>query len=321
MDYTTLGGTRLRVSVAGLGCGGNSRLGLGAGKSVDEAVRLVRAAIDLGVNYFDTARNYGTERVLRAAIRDIPRDSVVISTKSTVRIDGARITPERLVANLENSLSQLGVEYVDVYMLHGVAPRDYDYALTTLAPALLTARDTGKFRHLGITETAPQDPTQQMLRRAVTDPCWEVAMLAFHMLHQSARTHVFSKTRENGIGTLIMFAVRNIFSKPGLLEKTVKDLVRNGDLPTDFPDRDDPLGFLVHEGGATSIIDAAYRFVRHQPGADVVLFGTGDPDHLQSNIGSILKPPLPDADVELLHALFGSLTGVGLDSPDNMPRP
>ena len=321
MDYTTLGKTGLRVSVAGLGCGGNSRLGLGAGKSVSEAAKVVRAAIDLGVNYFDTARNYGTEPVVGAAIKDVRRDSVVISTKSTVRVDGARLTAERLIANLDNSLTQLGTDNIDVYMLHGVRPADYDYCLETLAPALLKERDKGKFRHLGITETAPRDPTQQMLQRAVTEPCWEVVMLAYHMMNQGARMHVFPKTRENGVGTLLMFVVRNIFSKPGLLEGTVKDLVRNGDLPADLPDQDDPLGFLIHEGGAASVIDAAYRFARHQPGADVVLFGTGNPDHLQSNIDSILKPPLPDANVERLHALFGGLTGVGLDSPDNMPKP
>jgi len=146
-------------------------------------------------------------------------------------------------------------------------------------------------------------------------------MLAFHMLHQPARTHVFPKSMENGIGTLAMFAVRNIFSKPGLLQRTVRELIRDGALPVDLPDPDDPLGFLVREGGAASIVDAAYRYVRHTPGVDVVLFGTGDPDHLRSNVESILKPPLPDADVEKLHTLFGGLTGVGLDSPDNMPRP
>ena len=146
-------------------------------------------------------------------------------------------------------------------------------------------------------------------------------MLAYHMMSQNARNKVFPQTLEKGVGTLLMFVVRNIFSVPGLLEHTVADLIKNGDLPADMPNPNDPLGFLVHEGGASTIQDAAYRFARHQPGADVVLFGTGNPDHLQSNIDSILKPPLPDADVATLHAMFGALIGVGLDSPDNMPGP
>ena len=55
MDYTTLGRTGLRVSVAGLGCGGSSRLGMGYGSSTGEAARIVRHSLDLGVNFIDTA--------------------------------------------------------------------------------------------------------------------------------------------------------------------------------------------------------------------------------------------------------------------------
>jgi L-galactose dehydrogenase len=82
----------------------------------------------------------------------------------------------------------------------------------------------------------------------------------------------------------------------------------------------DPLGFLIHPGGASSLTDAAYRYVRHEPGVDVVLFGTGSPDHLRSNIASILKPPLPQEDHGKLGDLFGRLVGVGLDAPHLTPR-
>jgi L-galactose dehydrogenase len=53
MEYVTLGKTGLRVSVAGLGCGGNSRVGLGRGKTENEAIALVRQALELGVNVLD----------------------------------------------------------------------------------------------------------------------------------------------------------------------------------------------------------------------------------------------------------------------------
>src|SRR5262249_49341052 len=82
MHYTTLGSTGLKVSVAGLGCGGNSRIGLGTGLSEAQSVALVREALDLGVNFLDTAASYGTEQVIGKAIRGRPRAAVVISTKS-----------------------------------------------------------------------------------------------------------------------------------------------------------------------------------------------------------------------------------------------
>ena len=67
--------------------------------------------------------------------------------------------------------------------------------------------------------------------------------------------------------------------------------------------------------------EAAYRFARHEPGVDVVLFGTGDAGHLRTNVASLLKPPLPEADRAKLAALFGHLTaGVGFDSQQGQRR-
>ena len=74
MEYTTLGNTGLQVSVAGLGCGGFSRLGLPAGKSEDEAARLVLGAVDLGINVLDTAPAYGTEATVGKALKSLRRD-------------------------------------------------------------------------------------------------------------------------------------------------------------------------------------------------------------------------------------------------------
>jgi len=315
MDYTTLGRTGLRVSVAGLGCGGFSRLGLGTGGDEAGAIGILREALDLGVNLFDTAAAYGTEKVLGKALRGVPRERVVICTKAPFGVSNPNASPESAVASLDRSLKELGTDYIDVYQLHGVAPGAYDHAARVIAPALLREKEKGKFRHLGITETAPGDPDHAMVQRACHDGVWDVAMIAFHMMHQNARRHVFPLTRQYRVGTLMMFAVRNIFSRPERLAATMRELAADGEVPQALADNPDPLGFLVHNGGATSVIDAAYRFVRHEPGVDVVLFGTGDPAHLRSNIASILKPPLPEADHARLAELFGHLVGVGLDAP------
>jgi len=322
MQYTTLGRTGLRVSVAGLGCGGNSRLGLGAGKSEDEAVALVRAAIELGVNFFDTAEVYGNERVLGRALAGVARDSVVVSSKSRiVGEDGNLLTAAAVVENLEESLRLLSLDSLDVFHLHTVLPDQYDYALHQLVPSLLEQKDKGKIRNLGITESPPRDPHQAMLQRALNDSCWDVVMLAFHLMNQGPRTTVFPRTRAQGVGTLIMFAVRNIFSRPGVLERTLKELAAKGEVPQELADQPDPLGFLVHEGRASNVTDAAYRFARHEPGADVILFGTGDQDHLRANVASLQKPALPPADREKLRVLFARLRGVGLVFPDKRASP
>lgn len=320
MHYTTLGKTDLNVSVAGLGCGGNSRIGLGAGLSEAQSIALVQRALDLGVNFLDTAIAYGTEGIVGKAIKGRPRESVVLSTKSHVNaLDGSNPMPaSAVVANLEGSLSALDTDYVDVFHLHGLWPRFYDRAMAEIVPALLREKEKGKLRHIAVSETGPRDPGHTMLERAVEEPVWEVFMLAFHMLHQNARDRLLKRTQANKVGTLCMFAVRNIFSKPGLLEGTIAGLADEGRLPRSLAESKEPLGFLVHEGGAESLIDAAYRFARHEPGIDVVLFGTSSIAHLEANIASILRPPLPAADVQKLYDLFGHLVGVGLDLPDRV---
>jgi L-galactose dehydrogenase len=140
-------------------------------------------------------------------------------------------------------------------------------------------------------------------------------MVGFSMLHQGARTRVFPLTRANGIGTLLMFAVRSIFADPPRIAREQRAMAEQGLVDKSLGETDDPLGFLVHAAGAANITEAAYRYVRHEPGVDVVLFGTGDARHLRENIAAISKPPLPEADRAKLKTLFGHLTnGVGLDS-------
>jgi aryl-alcohol dehydrogenase-like predicted oxidoreductase len=316
MEYVTLGRTGLRVSVAGLGCGGNSRIGMGAGKAEAESIALLRQALDLGVNFFDTAADYGTETLIGEAIKSVPRDRVVIATKAMIHRGGEPIPVARGVESLDRSLRRLDTDYIDVFQLHVVPPSVYDYAWSEIAPVLLREKEKGKFRHLGITETSPNDHEQRMLQRAVHDGVWETVMLGFNMMHQNARTKVFPHTMANGIGTILMFVVRNLFSQPGRLEAKMKELAEAGQVPRWLAETGNPLGFLLHASGASSLTDAAYRFVRHEPGVHVVLFGTSNPEHLRANIESLLKPPLPEADRQKLTEWFGHLLGVGLELPD-----
>jgi aryl-alcohol dehydrogenase-like predicted oxidoreductase len=133
MDYTILGRTGLKVSVAGLGCGGPSRLGRRQNKSEKEAVALVRLAVDLGVNFFDTAEWYGTEHNVGAVIAELPRDRLVISTKKTLSPMDHPDPGAEVARSVEQSLRRLRTDYLDVYHVHGVYPGDYQYVERTAA--------------------------------------------------------------------------------------------------------------------------------------------------------------------------------------------
>jgi len=310
MDFTTLGNTGLRVSRMGLGCGGPSQLGLRGGGSEAGAETVVRRALELGVNYFDTAETYRTEEVLGRALRGAPREGLVIaSKKAATDRDDKLVSGDDFLAGIDRSLSRMGLEYLDVYQIHALTLEEYDHAAAEILPAMLRAREAGKIRHIGVTEEFIPDSGHAMLSRTLDEEAvpWDTVMVGFNLLNPSARRRVFPRTRERGIGTLIMFAVRRALSRPDRLRELLdalerRELLAPGELP-----RENPLGFLLGEGRAASLPEAAYRFCRHEPGVDVVLVGTGSVEHLEENARAILAPPLPAEDLARLESIFGSV--------------
>jgi L-galactose dehydrogenase len=150
-----------------------------------------------------------------------------------------------------------------------------------------------------------------MLRRALDDDCWDVMMVGFNLLNPSARRYVFPRAIEKNIGIEIMFAVRRALSDPERLRSTIEELTGQGQLDG-LIDTTDPLAFLLEDGTAESIVEAAYRFARHEPGTHVVLTGTGNVAHLDENVCSLSRGPLPQPALDRLEQLFGhleSLTG------------
>lgn len=307
MDHTLLGRTGLEVSVMGVGCGGPSRMGQRSGKTEEESVAIIRQALDAGINFIDTAEAYETEDIVGKAIQGIDRGSVVLSTKIKT---WDNLTPNDVQRSLEESLNRLGTDYIDIYHLHGVLLQDYDDLVSEIVPILQKMREQGKIRFIGITERFSLDPQHAMLQRALKDDLWDVMMVGFNILNQSARDLVFPKTVESNIGILIMFAVRLALSRPERLNELIRELIEKGQVNPSDVDGNDPLGFLVHEGGAVSLTDAAYRFCRYEPGAHVILSGTGNIAHLKANVESLSRPPLPREDLTKLKKLFQNVDSV-----------
>src|ERR1051325_11323126 len=115
MNYVTLGRTGLRVSVAGRGGGGPSRLGMRDGASEEQCADIIRRAVDLGVNFLDTAEVYGTAGVVGRALKGRSRDKVVISTKKKFPLDDPKDPAGETRRSIEQSLKLMGTDYIDVY--------------------------------------------------------------------------------------------------------------------------------------------------------------------------------------------------------------
>lgn len=142
MQYRTLGKTGLKVSVVGFGGIPIQRV------SSSEAAAIVNRALDLGINFFDTARGYtDSEEKLGAALK-ARRSQAVIATKSMAR------TKEAMAEDIRKSLETMGLEYIDLYQLHNVKnKKELDRVLMPdggLA-ALLEAKKEGLIRHIGVT--------------------------------------------------------------------------------------------------------------------------------------------------------------------------
>ena len=309
MEYRRLGGTGLKVSVMALGCGGPSRLGLSTGRTTEQSAAVVRAALDAGVNFIDTATAYRTEPLVAAGLRGCRRDQVVLSSKRGLAGDGDRLlTGAELEAAVEASLRRLETDYIDIYHLHGVSAEQYAHARAELVPALLRLREAGKVRFLGITERFGNDTGHRMLRDALDDGCFEVVMVGFNMLNHTARDSVLRVAADRDVGTMIMFAVRRAFSRPERLRELLAELAERGEVDRELAGAPDPFGFLAAE--TEDLADAAYRYCLDQPGVSTVLSGTGNVDHLSANAASFARGPLSAAASTRIDRLFARVTSV-----------
>lgn len=282
---------------------------MATGGDEKNAEDVVRKALELGVNFFDTARVYGTEEVVGRVVEGC-RDDLVISSKTMFRTrDDAYMPASDLVTSLEKSLVRLRSDYVDVFSLHGVTDEHLDYCLNEYVPVLEQQKAMGKIRHLGITESFRNEPVHDMLIRAIPTGCFDVVMVGFNFLNTSARDEVFRLALEHDVATQVMHAVRRALADEEVLKATVKELVECGEIDPEIVNVESPLDFLEE----CSVTEAAYRYCRHEPGVSVVLTGTGDAGHLEANVDAMTKPALSDETTLALNRAFGHVKSSSAD--------
>ena len=201
MQKRNLGKSNLEVSALGLGCMGMS-FGLGPAKDEKEMISLIRAAVERGVTFFDTAEVYGpftNEKLVGEALEPM-RENVVIATKFGFNTDankqptdaGLNSRPENIRKVAEESLKRLRTDYIDLFYQHRVDP---NVPIEETAGAVKDLIDAGKVRHFGLSEAGVD-----VIRRAHAVQPVTALQSEYSLWWREPEGEIFPVLEELGIG-------------------------------------------------------------------------------------------------------------------------
>src|SRR3954451_18682581 len=327
MQLRNFGRTGMQLPVLGFGCGAVGGL-MVRGDPADQE-RTIARAIAAGVNYFDTAVQYGdgaSEENLGRVLQKLKPADVVVGTK--VRVPPGESIADAVTTSLEGSLARLGLDRVDIFHLHnpitetgGETALSVRQVLDDVVPAFERLRQQGKIRFLGITALGDT----AALRQVSDTNAFDSAQIVYNMLNPSAGEELpqnypaqdygrlFDHTKAAGVGVvgirvlaggaLSGSAERHPIASPppspiGSAQSYDGDLKRAQRL---MP--------LVKEGFAGSLTEAATRFCISHPAMGTILVGMATPQQFEDALTAAEKGPLPQAALDRLSALRQAFAG------------
>jgi len=329
MQMRTFGRTGMQLSALGFGCGAVGGL-MVRGDARDQE-RAIARALAAGVNYFDTAVQYGngeSEKNLGRILQKLRPANAIVGTK--VRLpssDFGRIA-DAVAASLENSLARLQRDGVDIFHLHnaiseagGGETLSVAQVLGEVVPAFERLRRQGKTRFLGLTaigETAA-------LQRVIDARAFDSAQVVYNMLNPSAAVAVpanypaqdygrlFDHTIAAGVGVV---GIRVLAG--GALSGSAERHPIAGPAPEPIGSamsyeadvaRAQRLIALVKEGWAASLTEAATRFAISHPAMGTILVGMATPQQFEDALAAVERGPLPEAALNRLASLWEAFAG------------
>ncbi|MFZ1920293.1 MAG: aldo/keto reductase [Xanthobacteraceae bacterium] len=328
MEMRAYGRTGMTLSVLGFGCGAVGGLMVRGDPSDQE--RAIARALDVGVNYFDTAVQYGngeSEKNLGRILQSLKPANAVVGTKVRLPGTGFGRIADTVTKSLEDSLTRLRRDRVDIFHLHNAITENGGEGLSVgqvlgeVVPALDRLRQQGKTRFLGLTAVGDTTALQQVIDARAFDS----AQVVYNMLNPSAATglptnypaqdygRLFDHTKDAGVGVIAIrvlaggalsgSAERHPIASPppepiGSAMSYAADIARASRL---LP--------LVTEGFAASLAEAATRFAITDPAIGTILVGMATPHQFEDALAAVQKGPLPPVALERLTALRQGFVG------------
>jgi len=315
--------------VLGFGCGAVG--GFMVRGDPAEQERTIARAIAAGVNYFDTAVQYGdgeSEKNLGRVLQNLKPANAVVGTKVRVPPSEFGRVADAVATSLEGSLARLRLERVDIFHLHnpitgqgGGTALSVRQVLDDVVPAFERLRQQGKIRFLGMTAVGDTAALHQVIDACVFDS----AQVVYNMLNPSAAVElpenypaqdyrrVFGHTKAAGVGVV---GIRVLAG--GALSGSAERHPIAGPAP-------EPIGSamsydadinrarrllpLVDEGFAASLTEAATRFAISHAAMGTILVGLATPQQFEGALAAVEKGPLTQAALDRLSALQRSFAG------------
>jgi aryl-alcohol dehydrogenase-like predicted oxidoreductase len=318
LEYRDLGRTGMRVSEISLG---TWAFGDGWGTvGEDDALGALNRAVDLGVNFLDTADVYGdgrSEKLIGRLLKDRPNDEILVATKAGRRLDPH--APEgydydNLSDFAERSLKNLGVEALDLLQLH--CPPTEVYREDSTFEALDRLQEAGKVRNYGVSVEKVEEA-----RMALDYPGVVTVQIIFNIFRQKPAEEFFPLAEERNVGILARVPLAS-----GLLSGKMRaDRVFSEDDHRNFNregqafDRGETFSGVDFETGlraaeelkdlvpeGNTLAQFALRWILMHPAVSCAIPGGKNPSQVEDNVAAVEMPPLPDEVMQRAREIYDS---------------
>ena len=322
MEYRALGRTGLVVSELGFGCGNIGGL-MVRGTAADQE-RAVARAIELGVNYFDTAPMYGdtlSETNLGRVLSRL-RPDIVIATKASADPARRARLAEAIAQSCDASLRRLGRERVDVFQLHTAVTHggrkgtlELPMVVEEVVPAFEALRRAGKIGYYGFSGTGDAD----LLPELVGSGAFDAFQVIYNLINPSAGTatyppvgpdyrNVLATAAARGMGAvgirvLAGGALSGSEQRHPVSASSVAPMGTSADYAADV-ERAARLSPLISEGHVATLTEAALRFALSQPAISTALVGFSDLSQIEEAALIAGKGALPTATLSRISELL-----------------